>query len=98
MTEPVLPGEQWEPSNGSEGAALIESYCTYCERDKVMNGEASQEDADRDPSLYCRILSDSFLGPVKEWRETDEGVFCVAFVMTGERLPERCPHTMELEL
>jgi hypothetical protein len=94
----TLPGEQWGPSNGSEGAAMIECQCTYCERDKVMNGEATDEDADSDPSLYCKILSDSFVGPVQEWREVDGVIQCVRFVKKGDALPDRCPKTLELPL
>jgi len=93
-----LPGEQWEPSNGTEGAAMIESQCCFCERDKLMNGTATQEQCDADPSLYCEILNASFRGEAKEWREIDGVVQCIAFVKQGDKLPERCPHTMELEL
>jgi hypothetical protein len=91
-------GEQWEPSNGTEGAYFIEGWCANCERDKVMNGDATDEDADKDPSIYCQILSDSFIRAVPEWREIDGEPKCLKFVKKGDALPDRCPHTQELPL
>jgi hypothetical protein len=92
-----LPGEQWEPSNGSEGCAMIEGFCSHCERDKVMNGTITDEQAQMDGG-YCQILSDSFIGPVKEWREVSGEILCAAFVEQGDKVPDRCPHTLELPL
>lgn len=94
-----LEGERYEPSNGTEGGCFIESWCTNCARDKVMNGEATQEEADADDSLYCQVLNASYRGEAVEWREMPDGeVKCIAFVPQGERIPERCPKTMELPL
>ena len=93
-------GEQYEPSNGTEGGCFIEAWCANCARDKVMNGEATQEQADVDDSLYCQILGASFRGEAVEWRELPDGtVKCIAFVPQGERIqPQRCPNTLELPL
>jgi hypothetical protein len=93
-------GEQYEPSNGTEGSCFIEEWCSNCARDKVMNGEATQDEADRDDSLYCQILGASFRGEAVEWRELSDGtVKCIAFVPKGEPItPQRCPYTAELPL
>lgn len=93
-------GEHYEPSNGTEGLCFHEAWCSICERDKVMNGDATDEDADRDPSLYCEILGASFRGEAKEWQYDKNGQpCCIAFVPKGERFPTpRCPHTAELPL
>lgn len=92
-------GEQYEPSNGTEGMCFQEDWCCNCARDKVMNGEATQEEADADDSLYCQILGASYRGEAVEWRELPTGeVKCIAFVPMGERIQDRCPHTLELPL
>jgi hypothetical protein len=93
-------GEQYQPSNGTEGASFIEEWCSNCARDKVMNGEATQDQADVDDTLYCQILGASFRGEAVEWREFEDGaVECIAFVPKGERIPpQRCPYTAELPL
>jgi hypothetical protein len=82
-------GEHYEPSNGTEGMCFHEGWCCNCERDKVMNGTATQEDADRDPSLYCEILNQSFCdGGAKEWQFDKNGdPCCTAFVPMGETVP-----------
>lgn len=93
--------DQYRPSNGTEGGCFIDAWCSICARDKVMNGEATDEDADRDQSLYCTILGSSFRdGGAPEWQYDKNGQpCCIAFVPKGERIPEpRCPHTMELPL
>jgi hypothetical protein len=77
-----LPGEQWEPSNGTEGEIFIGGNCAECERDR-------EED--------CEVLAASFRGEAIEWREFPDGqVKCVLFVDRGERIPERCPRTKDL--
>jgi hypothetical protein len=97
--DPASAGKQYEPSNGTEGHAFIGRWCENCERDKVMNGEATVEQADVDDTLYCSILSNSFLdGGVAEWIFDAKGMpTCTAFVPKGDSLPvPRCPHTAEL--
>jgi hypothetical protein len=92
-------GEQWEPSNGTIGESFIRAWCAECARDKVMNGEATQEQADADDSLYCQILGASFRGEAVEWREVGDEVKCIAFVPKGQPIPApRCQHTAELSL
>lgn len=90
-------GTQWEPSNGTEGHAFIESWCGECERDKEMNGTcfaAGREPTDDD---WCPILAASFRGEAKEWQYDKEGQpCCTAFLSIGGK--ERCPHTLELPL
>ena len=94
-------GEQYRPSNGTEGECFIDAWCSQCERDKVMNGDATDEDADKDQSLYCQILGASMRdGGAKEWVYGEDGQpKCIEFVPKGERIPTpRCPHTQELPL
>ena len=93
------PGSPYMPSNGTEGACFHESWCANCERDKVMNGSASIDEADRDPSLYCSILSKSFsVKQLPEWKYDDEGnPMCTAFVPVGDEVPQpRCTRTIDL--
>ena len=91
-------GKQSEPSNGTEGGCFIDAWCSHCARDKVMNGEATQDQADVDDSLYCPILGASFRGEAVEWREMPDGTTkCIAFVPQGQDIqPARCAHTAEL--
>ena len=44
---PDKPGEPYRPCNGTEGEFFISMWCEECERDKVMNGQATHEDADK---------------------------------------------------
>jgi hypothetical protein len=93
------PGEPYMPSNGSEGEYFHAMWCEECERDKVMNGSATVEQADCDPDLYCKILSNSFcVAELPEWRYGDDGQpCCTAFVPKGEKLPTpRCEHTADM--
>ncbi len=80
-----LPGEQYEPSNGTEGEAFISSWCGNCERDKVCNGTVDQDDAGDDD--MCQILGASFRGEAVEWREVDGKVKCISFVEKGQPIP-----------
>ena len=93
-----LPGEQWEPSNGTEGGCFIDEWCSNCERDKVMNGTMDYDEADSTEGAYCEILNASFRGEAKEWREVNGVAQCVRFVKKGDALPDRCQNTMELPL
>lgn len=95
------PGTPYRPSNGTEGECFISEWCAKCARDKVMNGTATDEDADKDPSLYCEILGASFRdGGAKEWVHNEKGwPCCTAFVDKNDPIPTpRCEHTMELPL
>jgi len=94
-------GEQYQPSNGTEGACFIKAWCCECSRDKVMNGEATDEDADKNPDLYCQILGASMRDDgAPEWVfDKDGNPSCIAFVPKRERIPTpRCPNTLELDL
>jgi hypothetical protein len=64
---------QWIPSNGSDGQAFIDEWCSRCKRDARSD---------------CKILAESFIGEVKEWVEHDDGrVECTAFVEIGSASP-----------
>jgi hypothetical protein len=39
-----LIGEQWIPSNGSEGSMILSSLCSNCARDKAMRDGADFDD------------------------------------------------------
>jgi len=72
---PNKPGEPYRPCNGTEGEYFHSMWCEECARDKVMSGQATVEDADKDPSLYCEILNRSFRSdePLAEWTYGDDG-------------------------
>jgi hypothetical protein len=93
-----LPGQQYEPSNGTEGSYFIESWCSNCARDKEMNGTCHAEGRDPGDDDWCEILSASFRGEAVEWRELDSGeCTCLAFVEAGsEPPPPRCAHTKDM--
>lgn len=96
---PDAPGEPYRPCNGSEGEYFIGMWCEECDRDKVMNGNATVEDADKDPTLYCEILSRSFLSdePLPEWTHGEDGQpKCTQFVPKGQQAPQRCEHTPDM--
>lgn len=96
---PAPPGEAYRPCNGSEGEYFHAMWCEECERDKVMNGDATVEDADKDPDLYCEILNRSFREdePLPEWTRGDDGQpKCTQFVPKGQSLPQRCEHTADM--
>jgi hypothetical protein len=95
------PGERYMPANGTDGECFHAQWCERCARDKVMNGEATTEQADADPSLYCDILTASFvLESLEQWVYGDDGQpRCTQFVAQGTDLPApRCPNTLELPL
>lgn len=81
-------GQKWRPSNGSEGDAFIEGWCSRCTRD-----------ADQD----CRILAATFVYDVEEaeypseWQIGADGQpKCTAWTDNGEPHHERCAYTDEL--
>ena len=81
-----LPGEQWIPSNGTEGYSFLETACGNCARDKSMREGADLDECD--DNELCEIIAASFRGPVKEWIEDDSGPRCTAFVAAGNVVPE----------
>ncbi len=93
-------GEPYRPHNGSEGEYFHAMWCEECARDKVFNGEATTEDADKDPDLYCEILSRSFRSdePLPEWNYGDDGQpRCTQFAPKGQPIPTpRCQHTADM--
>jgi len=90
------PGEQYVPSNGTEGYSFIAAWCCNCAKDKPSSEGVDFDDCD--PSETCEILAASFRGEAVEWRELEDGTCkCIAFVPKGQVIPaERCPHTLEL--
>ncbi len=99
---PAPPGEPYRPCNGSEGEFFHSMWCENCDRDKVMNGTATIDDADNDPDLYCEILNRSYRDdPLPEWKRGDDGQpMCTEFVpmrKPDEPAPvERCPNTSDM--
>ena len=89
-------GQQYTPSNGTEGEAFWSWWCSRCERDKVMNGTVWDVDAGDDD--MCQILGASFAGEAKEWVYGQDGQpMCTAFVPMGDKPHEaRCDHTQGL--
>lgn len=87
--------ELYLPSNGSEGDGFMESWCAHCARDKPWS---EGKDFDLcDESEVCRILGDSFLGPVDEWVYGDDGTpQCTAFVRAGDSIPAVDTLTMDM--
>ena len=74
---PSVPGSRYIPSNGTEGEFFHSMWCEECARDKVMSGQATTEQADADPDLYCSILNDSFQADgVAEWVYGEDGQPC----------------------
>ena len=63
-----------------------------------MNGEATQEQADADPGLYCQILNNSFRDDgVPEWIIGKDGQpLCTEFVPAGTPIPYRCENTPDM--
>lgn len=96
---PRKPGERYQPCNGSEGEFFHAMWCEECARDKVMNGTATQEEADKDPErCYCMILNQSFTSEgVAEWVIGEDGQpKCTAFWPKDEPIRERCTNTPDL--
>lgn len=95
---PGTPGDRYRPSNGTEGEFFHSMWCEECARDKLMSGEATQEECDADPSLYCQILNNSFSGDgVAEWVYGKDGQpCCTAFSPLGQPIVERCDRTADM--
>lgn len=90
------PGEQYVPSNSTEGYSFIEHFCGNCARDKAAREGADLDDCD--DNERCEILGASFRGEAVEWRELEDGkCTCVAFVEAGKPVPPpRCEHTADM--
>lgn len=91
-----LPGEQWQPSNGTDGHSFLLNWCTDCARDKSMRQGEPVDECDDDE--LCEIIAASFRGEAVEWRELADGkTQCIAFVPAGDAIPApRCPFTLDL--
>lgn len=89
-----LPGEHYQPGSSDEGYAFLEQWCTKCQRDKAMREGCDFDDCDDDEK--CEIIAASFRGEAVEWRDTGTGLICTAFVPAGEKVPERCPLTVDM--
>jgi hypothetical protein len=91
-----LPGEQWIPSNGTEGYGFLEAVCGNCARDKAMREGADLDDCDDDEC--CPIIAASFRGEAVEWRCMPDGeVKCIAFVPAGQPIPPaKDEHTIDM--
>ena len=92
------PGKPYKPCNGSEGEYWFGMWCEECARDKVMNGEATQEQADQDESLLCEIIGRSFTdAPLPEWQYGDDGQpRCTMFCPKDQPIPQRCERTIDM--
>ncbi len=66
-------GQQYQPSNGSEGEYFHEKWCARCARDKDMNGTCYAEG--RDPGLEERNSRPTNRGPLQQLREHFEPCF-----------------------
>ena len=91
-----LPGEQWIPSNGTEGYCFMEMCCCECARDKSMREGAPFDECD--DNELCEIIAASFRGEAVEWREMPDGeVKCIAFVPADKPIPiSRCDRTLDM--
>ena len=90
-------GQQYVPSNGTEGEIFQAEFCARCERDKEANGTCLMEDRDAGDDDWCQILVASYAGEAKEWVYGHDGhPTCTAFVPYGEQVPTRCDHTADM--
>jgi hypothetical protein len=88
-------GQQYMPSNGTEGEVFWSEWCCQCSRDRAMREGAPIEDCDDDER--CDILGASFRGEAKEWvYGTDGQPICTAFHEPGTPEPYRCPATADM--
>lgn len=91
-------GQQWTPSNGTDGELFQDAWCSHCSRDRVANGTVLFHAAGDDD--MCQILGASYRGEATEWQIGADGQpQCTAFTPAGEPTPTpRCEHTIELPL
>ncbi|WP_430391109.1 hypothetical protein [Dyella sp. 20L07] len=85
----MTDSQMYRPSNGTEGASFICSWCDICERDKNQDCEIL------DRTMAYRLNEPEY---PREWRFDDLGQpQCTAFVPEGEPLPvPRCEHTIDM--
>lgn len=89
------PGEQWIPSNGTEGEMFLYKWCLNCARDKAMRGDKRYDECDDDE--LCPIIAASFLGEAVEWRELPDGeIKCMKYVPIGDPIAEPDTQTIDL--
>lgn len=96
LTSPAaLPGEQYIPSNGTDGYAFIESWCSHCARDDISHGDRDEND---EPLHTCAILTKSFFGEAVEWRRLADGErTCTAFLrLSDPPVTPRCERTADM--
>ena len=85
-TPELMPGTRWEPSNGTEGTAFIDAWCSNCDRDKSLREGAPLDECD--DNEVCPIVAASFRGEAVEWREMPNGdIKCISFVKAGDQIP-----------
>ena len=80
------PGEQYTPSNGTEGAQFLADWCGKCARDKSMREGVDLDECDDNEK--CEIIAASFRGQAVEWRELDDfKTMCITWVPAGQPIP-----------
>lgn len=95
--------KKYQPSNGTEGDAFIETWCGTCQRDRSMaEGIDMLQCADDE---LCEILERTFFFNIsdpdypEEWtyNEDDGRPCCTAWIPKGEKIPTpRCPMTKDM--
>ncbi len=91
-----LVGQQYMPSNGTEGEIFQSEWCARCQRDRAMREGIPFEDIDPERES-CQILNASYRGEAFEWVYDASGQpLCTAFVPAGDRVVDRCQHTTEM--
>lgn len=88
-----FPGEQWQPSNGTEGYCFIERWCGTCTKDKPSSEGKPFDDCA--PEDLCEELAASFRGEAEHWRhlESDD---CVCLLWTPAGGVYRCDRTEDM--
>lgn len=88
-------GQQYTPSNGTEGMVFISEWCADCARDKSIR--EGVELSECDDNEVCTIVAASFRGEAKEWVYGEDGQpRCTAFHEFGTPEPYRCPDTTDM--
>lgn len=98
MTDTV---KKYQPSNGTEGECFFAGWCCHCARDKAMREGCDIDECDDNEK--CEIIANTMVYKPSdpeypsEWCYDEKGVpCCTAFIESGEGIPERDTHTMEL--
>jgi len=90
-----IPGQQYTPSNGTEGEVFLDEWCRNCARDKSMREGAPLEDCD--DNERCDIIAASYRGEAKEWVYGSDGQpKCTAYHALGMPAPYRCAATGDM--